>query len=599
MAAEGTWVVPGVDRPRPLGPAALVAPRTLPAPVLALQEAAEALRSWQPADLDDAQVLAATAALVAAEQIVLAVRTRALAQVEQRRLHLLADARSVTAWLRQEGHDLPATEVTLARKLAVLPALADRLAAGQISVAVAQRLQAALSRLRPFVDRPDGLIDGQDGEQALYGVIVHGVRDLACAARGGFAGDDDPALVALCDRLLQLYESGASQLARLEAAFLVLAEQVEPGLLRLALESLADALLPAQLEERARRGEQARQLTLVRKADGTGWHICGDLDLAAGEALHAVLQAELVRDLANPTDTEDAAQLRGQGLDPYDSDLHDTLPDRYGAQADGAAATADSGPGQSTAVGGASGGSATGGSASGGSASGGSATGDSTTGDSAPGSDPGTRPTNLDAPGDGAGGWDSLALHRPDEAAHLRPRSRKERMHDALAHAFTRYLTAGLGGSHDKNPVQILVTVPAATLDSQPGALPARGASGAPLPTSLIRRWACDSALTRVVMGLAGKVIEISHTERTLKAHERRALYAQTGGACQGAGCPVTTADPTAIFHAHHADPFASVGATSLSNTVLFCSGDHAHVHGGHVVRLKDGRRLGPDGWVT
>ena len=120
------------------------------------------------------------------------------------------------------------------------------------------------------------------------------------------------------------------------------------------------------------------------------------------------------------------------------------------------------------------------------------------------------------------------------------------------------------------------------------------------LPAGLVRRWACDSALTRQVIGLGSRVLESSHAHRTLKAHERRALLTQTGGQCQAAGCRRSTRDPGVRLHAHHATPWAATGRTSLADSVSLCDVSHRDLHEGRkVLRLKDGRRLGPDGWVT
>ncbi len=494
------WAMPGADRPR--------VPLPLPAAVLAVQTAVEGLRGWQPCALAGEQTLAATRVILAAEQVLQAAKIRALTDIEHRKLHRLEDARSTLAWLREQGAEVPPAQLGLARRLSGLPLVADELAAGRMSVAVAQHVQAALATLRPHVDRADGRIDGQPAGEALSGVILDGARQVVVQARGGFAADDPPELAELADRLADVHSAPVSELARLEAAFVLVASHVETGQLAGALGQLVDALLPAQLEERARRAEQARRLKLVQKHDGTGWRLEGDLSFECGERLHTVLQSELTRDPDSPLDTEAAAALRSEGLDPYDPDS--------------------------------------------------------------------------------------------ELASCGRPRSRGERLHDALHHALERYLAAGMGGTHDKNPVQILVTLSAGTLDREPGTLPARGAAGVNLPVSLVRRWACAGAATRLVMSLAGRVLEMSHSERTLKGPERRALYAQTGGVCQASGCVRSTRDTGAIMHAHHGTPWARCGSTSLDDTVLLCDASHADIHeGGRVIRLKDGRRLGPDGWVT
>jgi hypothetical protein len=96
-------------------------------------------------------------------------------------------------------------------------------------------------------------------------------------------------------------------------------------------------------------------------------------------------------------------------------------------------------------------------------------------------------------------------------------------------------------------------------------------------------------------MSLGRKVIETSHTERTLKPHERRAKHAETGGRCQGAGCPCR---PGQRLIPHHVDAWARVGTTSLRATVLLCERDHALLHQGKTLRLRDGRLLNEHGWV-
>ena len=55
-----------------------------------------------------------------------------------------------------------------------------------------------------------------------------------------------------------------------------------------------------------------------------------------------------------------------------------------------------------------------------------------------------------------------------------------------------------------------------------------------------------------------------------------------------------------AKMHARHATPWARCHSTSLSDTVLLCDTSHRDLHEGHRrIRLKDGRVLGPDGWVS
>ena len=146
--------------------------------------------------------------------------------------------------------------------------------------------------------------------------------------------------------------------------------------------------------------------------------------------------------------------------------------------------------------------------------------------------------------------------------------------------------------------MQIVVDLTLPTLQGRPAALPARTGTGTLLPRSLWGHLACGAAFTRHVLDLAGKVIESSHTSRTLKAHERRALRSQTGGWCQGAGCTRSTRQAGVVLHPHHGNPWSRCGTTSLQDTADVCDSCHGHLHRGNPLRLKDGRLLGPDGWI-
>jgi hypothetical protein len=139
------------------------------------------------------------------------------------------------------------------------------------------------------------------------------------------------------------------------------------------------------------------------------------------------------------------------------------------------------------------------------------------------------------------------------------------------------------------------VTVAISALHREPGAAPATAASGVRLPLSLVQKWWCDAYVTRYVLGLAHRVLETSHTQRTLKPHERRIKHLETRGHCQGAGCCRGPGHPLVP---HHVQAWARCGTTSLQDTVLLCEQDHAALHRGQVLALKDGRRLDRDGWI-
>jgi hypothetical protein len=176
------------------------------------------------------------------------------------------------------------------------------------------------------------------------------------------------------------------------------------------------------------------------------------------------------------------------------------------------------------------------------------------------------------------------------------PRRRWERRHDALVQVLRDWLGSGIAGSRGKVVPHVLVRVGAEGMQGRPGAMPAVGGSGGTVPMSLVKQWLCDSAVTRFVMGIGGRVIEMSHTARTLKPHERRAKLMETGEVCQAAGCHPPPGTPLVP---HHPDAFARSATTSFFDTVMLCDRSHDDIHvGGRTLRLKDGRLLGPNGWV-
>jgi len=481
-------------------------------PVARLVAAVDEVLGQQPVELPGPQALADTAELLVQVERLRAGLLGRIADVEHRKLHLLDGAGSTSSWVEQQQTSLDRGEVALARRMSALPTLEQAVRSGGLSIAVAERVGKALAKLRRHVDRPDGLIDGQDGEQALVGVIGHGIRSIVCQALGGLA-EDDPRLTALLADLADIVGRPVAQLARLEAAFVLLAQHLEPHLLPGALGQLVDALLPNELDKRAQDGHRNRGFGLRLKDDGSGWIITDrDLDLECGELLSAVLAAELAVDPDGPADTEAFEQLRAQGWQDGDP-----LPDS-GERHDG-----------------------------------------------------------------------------------LGPRSLRHKRHDALKNGLRRYLDSGIAGLRDKVTPHIGVTVGSDLLAQHPGALPAVSTTtGARLPASLVRRWACDSAVARFVLSLGGRVIETSHTERTLKPHERRAKKIETGNRCQIAGCRCGPGSPgSSQLVPHHPDAWATTGRTSLTDTVWICDRHHHDLHTGKkTLRLRDRRWLHQDGWT-
>ena len=476
------------------------------AAVARLRSSLAAVSVVDPVELPAEQALADARELLAVRAQLDALLLRRLGDVDARKLHRLDDSPTTTSWVRAQDGAVDASTITLARRLVRLPALDDAVQERSLTAEAASRIATALTKLRPLVDRPDGLIDGQDGEQAVTAVVLDGVSDAVFQAMGGL-GDDDPRVRELHAQLSEISCSPTSQLARLEAALVLLAQHLPAGHLPAALGQLVDALLPNELEKRAAKAADDARLTLRPNADGSGWLLRGELDLETGELAHTVLTAMAATDPDNPRDTSASEQLRASGWE-----FGDPIPDAL----------------------------------------------------------------------DGLVAWRA-------------PRSRARRMHDALKLALRALLDSGELGVRDKVAPHIGVYTGLNTLNREPGARPATGASGLSLPLSLVKKWWCDAYVTRYVLGLGHRVLETSHTSRTLKAHERRIKHLETGGQCEGAGC---TRGPGCRLVPHHPDAFARCGTTTLGDTALLCEPEHDAVHNGQTITLKDGRRLNASGWV-
>ena len=185
-----------------------------------------------------------------------------LADIDDRRLHTLEGAPSMRAWAERLPDDVARQHLTLARRLSPFSQVSVALRAGSITLGGAQAVCQTLTRIDRFFNRPDGMLDGQPQDQALYNVITSGVRQLICRSRGrwdpgGPTSDGDDGLPTLVRELHDIAEDPArSPREQLEAALLVLCRDVPTAHLRPALVVLTHALLPLQLEKAALAGRR-------------------------------------------------------------------------------------------------------------------------------------------------------------------------------------------------------------------------------------------------------------------------------------------------------------------------------------------------------
>lgn len=308
-AQDVPWATPGVTG---LGPSVPALPSVSPA-VMAVQAAVEGLKPVDVRTLPEGQALADGEALLALEQQLRVLNLRRVADVGARGLHELVGFRSAKAWLRSHRPDGDAADAALAAQLREFGVVRAAVDAGTLPLAGARRVLLALRRARPHVDRPDGLIDSQPGGEVLDAVVRH-VLALVCRALLGLH-EDDPRLAAFQERALECL-GAPTQLEVLELALTWLAEHLPANQLAGPLDEVLVALLPSELDEREERGHRRRGLSLTARDDGSGWHVCGDLDLECGERLWTALRAEAARDPHNPTD----AASWGQGSE-RDRDL--------------------------------------------------------------------------------------------------------------------------------------------------------------------------------------------------------------------------------------------------------------------------------------
>jgi len=95
--------------------------------------------------------------------------------------------------------------------------------------------------------------------------------------------------------------------------------------------------------------------------------------------------------------------------------------------------------------------------------------------------------------------------------------------------------------------------------------------TGTPVPTSLLRRIACDSQVTRIVFGPDSQILDVGRAQRTVTGQLRRAVIARDKH------CVLGRCDqPPSRCEVHHAEThWADGGHTSATNAALLCYHHH------------------------
>lgn len=95
-----------------------------------------------------------------------------------------------------------------------------------------------------------------------------------------------------------------------------------------------------------------------------------------------------------------------------------------------------------------------------------------------------------------------------------------------------------------------------------------------PVSATTVRKIACDADIIPVVLGGAGRVLDIGRTARVFPPHIRKAFVARDQG-CAFPDCSM----PAPWCEAHHIDYWSSGGSTGTDNGVLLCSHHHHVIH--------------------
>jgi hypothetical protein len=167
-------------------------------------------------------------------------------------------------------------------------------------------------------------------------------------------------------------------------------------------------------------------------------------------------------------------------------------------------------------------------------------------------------------------------------------RTRSQQQADALVQLADNALASGtLPTMRTVKPHVAVVVELDDLVDPHPGAGAGRTGFGAMISAARARWLACDSVVSRVVMGPDGELLDLGRTHRVVPPHLRRAVEIRDRG-CVFAGCDA----PTHWCDVHHVlEWIAHDGDTSLENSALLCERHHTKVHHGfRVERQPDGR---------
>ena len=167
------------------------------------------------------------------------------------------------------------------------------------------------------------------------------------------------------------------------------------------------------------------------------------------------------------------------------------------------------------------------------------------------------------------------ALVNPANIDATDNRSPAQMRHDALVdtcHFFLDHNPDAATSGGDKP--HITVTVPYETLTGENREL--GELDGSPVDPELIRKWACDAGIVRIVTDGDSQPLDVGRRIRTATSAIRRAVEFRDGG-CVWPGCEA----PASWCDVHHIVHWADGGETSADNCELLCRRHHTDTHDG------------------
>jgi len=156
-------------------------------------------------------------------------------------------------------------------------------------------------------------------------------------------------------------------------------------------------------------------------------------------------------------------------------------------------------------------------------------------------------------------------------------RDRERRFADALVELAGHSLDLGLVPEGRSRRAHLQVTTTLETLMGLAGAPAGELELGGTIPAATVQRLACDSAITRVLLGPGSKVVDVGRTRRVPAASTRQALVVRDRG-CVWPGCD----RPASWTQVHHLRHWAAHhGNTEIPNLALVCGRHHWLLHEG------------------